>query len=125
MIYSVNRGMWAALAAMALFIAIRAAVTGKPGLLAGVVVGAIALVGIVSVTSLGNLVSARFSSSGSVEGRTHLSTLAVTSVAQTSPVIGLGSTRNVQGNFNTITGGATAVCPRCSPPAWVPRGSCG
>lgn len=121
-VMSLNRGMWITLTVMALFVAIRSAMTGKPGPLAGVVLGGVAVVILVASTSLGNVVNNRLSNEGSAQGRENLSTLSVTSVAETSPIIGLGSTRNVQGNFNTIAGGATAQCPRCSPPALGTQG---
>lgn len=121
-VYSINRGMWAALLIVGLFVAVRAALSGRPAMMAGVILGCIAVVTLVSVTSLGSVVQTRLSSAGSEQGRTNLGTLSVTSVTATSPIVGLGSTRNVQGNFNTITGGATAVCPRCSPPALGTQG---
>ncbi len=121
-IYSINRGMWLALIVMALFLAIRAAFIGRPAMLLTVIAGGAALVMIVALTSLGAVVKTRLTSDGSEEGRANLGTLAVTSVTETSPFIGLGSTRNVQGNFNTIAGGARADCPRCSPPALGTQG---
>jgi hypothetical protein len=121
-VMSLNRGMWIALIVMALFVAVRSAMIGKPGPLAGVVLAGVALVILVASTSLGGVVNNRLSNAGSQQGRENLSTLTVTSVTKTSPVIGLGSTRNVQGNFNTIAGGATAQCPRCSPPALGTQG---
>ncbi|HET8615454.1 MAG TPA: hypothetical protein VFL94_08005 [Actinomycetales bacterium] len=121
-VYSINRGMWGALVAMALFVAIRAAFTGRPAMLGGLLAGALAVVVLLATTPLGGVVNARFSNKGSEQGRTNLGTLTVQSVARTSPIIGLGSTRNVQGNFNSITGGSTAQCPRCSPPALGTQG---
>ncbi len=121
-IYSINRGMWAALVVMAVFVAARAALSGRPAVMGAIALGAVALVVVVASTSLSGVVEARFSNTGSAQGRTHLGTLTVKSVTRTSPVVGLGSTRNVQGNFNTITGGATANCPRCSPPALGTQG---
>ena len=121
-IYSINRGLWIALAVGVAFLAIRAAFLGRPALLIAAVVAAVLAVGGVAFTSLGNVVQDRIAAEGSVEGRTNLGTLTVRSVALTSPLVGLGSTRNVQGNFNTIAGGATAECPRCSPPALGTQG---
>lgn len=121
-IYSVNRGMWGACIAMALFVAVRAALTGKPGVLAGMVAGAAAIALLLAVSPLGTIVSLRLSNAGSEQGRTNLGTLAVRSVTATSPILGLGSTRNVQGNFQSITGGSTAQCPRCSPPSLGTQG---
>ncbi|MGL4173916.1 MAG: hypothetical protein ACRCTR_07580 [Actinomycetota bacterium] len=121
-VFSINRSMWGALICMALLVAVRAALTGRLGTLIGVVVTGVAVVSLVAFTSLGSLVSTRLTSAGSEEGRASLGSLSVVSVTETSPVIGLGSTRNVQGNFNTITGGTTAECPRCSPPALGTQG---
>lgn len=121
-IYSINRGLWAALVVMTLFIAIRAAVMGRPAALAGVLAGGMVVAALLAFTSLGGVVGARFSNDGSEQGRTNLGTLSVVSVTSTAPVTGLGSTRSVQGNFNTITGGATPACPRCSPPALGTQG---
>ncbi|MGL5829279.1 MAG: hypothetical protein ACRC0L_06890, partial [Angustibacter sp.] len=92
-IYSINRGMWLALVVMALFVAARSAVIGRPGMLLAVLAGGAALVMVVALSSLGAVVTTRLTSDGSEEGRANLGTLAVTSVAATSPFIGLGSTR--------------------------------
>jgi hypothetical protein len=121
-IYSINRGMWLAVIVMALFVAVKGAFTGRPKPLIGVVAAAAAVGLLLAVTPLGTIVSARFSNEGSKQLRQDLSGLAVQSVAVTSPIVGLGSTRNVQGNFTTISGGATANCPACSPPALGTQG---
>jgi len=121
-IFSLNRGLWVALAVAALFVAVRAGFQGRPGLLVGLVGSGLVLAAVVAFSPLQGMVQARLSSDGSVKGRTNLSSLAVESVAKTSPIIGLGSTRNVQGNFNSIAGGASADCPRCSPPALGTQG---
>src|SRR5690625_7482925 len=42
--------------------------------------------------------------------------MAVQSTIEGSPVVGFGTTRNVLGNFNSIAGGASDVCPNCEPP---------
>jgi hypothetical protein len=121
-IYSINRGMWLAVIVMALFVAVKGAFTGRPKPLIGVVAAAAAVALLLAVTPLGTIVSARFSNEGSKQLRQDLSALAVQSVAVTSPIVGLGSTRNVQGNFASISGGATANCPACSPPALGTQG---
>ncbi len=116
-IYSLNRGLWLALIGMALFTAIRSALVGRPAQLLLVLAGAVAIVVAISVTPLGTIVQQRLNGENSNQGRTNLSSLAVQSVVQKSPVAGYGTTRYVQGNFNTIAGGATALCPHCDPPA--------
>jgi hypothetical protein len=122
MIYSLNRGLWLALIAMAVFTAIRAALIGRPTMLISMVLGAVVVVAAVSVTPLGVVVQQRLAGENSNEGRANLSSLAVEGVAGKSPIAGFGTTRNVQGNFNTIAGGATALCPRCDPPALGTQG---
>lgn len=121
-VMSINRGLWLALAAMGLFMALRSAFMGRPGVLAMLGAGVAVVALLVTYSPLGGVVQARLSNEGSEQGRTNLGTLTVTSVAKTAPISGLGSTRNVQGNFNTIAGGATADCPRCSPPALGTQG---
>lgn len=121
-IYSINRGLWAALALVAVFLTMRAALQGSPAVLGGAILASGIVVALLAFTALGGIVTDRFSNAGSEQGRTNLGTLAIKSVTATSPVIGLGSTRNVQGNFNTITGGATPNCPRCDPPALGTQG---
>src|SRR5699024_9677713 len=44
------------------------------------------------------------------------------SAARGSPLLGFGTTRDVQGNFNSIAGGATDQCPACAPPALGTQG---
>jgi hypothetical protein len=122
LVYSLNRGLWGACVAMALFVAARAALSGRPGVLAGVVAGALALALLLAVSPLGDIVALRFANKGSEQGRTNLGSLTLRSVTATSPIVGLGSTRNVQGNFQSITGGSTAQCPRCSPPSLGTQG---
>ncbi|WP_295700564.1 hypothetical protein [Lapillicoccus sp.] len=121
-VVSLNRGLWVALAVAVLFVAIRSALQGKPGILAVLLLAGVVATAAVAYSPLGAVVQARLSSEGSINGRTNLGTLSVESVVKTSPLIGLGSTRNVQGNFNSIAGGATAGCPRCSPPALGTQG---
>ncbi len=121
-IFSLNRGLWVALAVAAVFVALRAGFQGRPGLLVGLVGSGLVLAAVVAFSPLQGMVEGRLSSEGSVKGRTNLSSLAVESVAKTSPIIGLGSTRNVQGNFNSIAGGSSVDCPRCSPPALGTQG---
>ena len=116
-VFSLNRGLWLSLCVMAAFLAIRSALTGKVRLIVALMVGMAVVGGIVVVSPLGTRIQTRFEMPNSNEGRTELDTLAVTSTANRSPVIGFGSTRNVQGTFTSIAGGATAKCPTCSPPA--------
>lgn len=113
---SLNRGLWLALLIVAAFTALRSAYLGNVrtfltlaalGLVAGLVVLA---------SPLGGTVQERIDTPHSDEGRANLSLHTVNSALEGSPVIGFGTTRDVAGNFNSIAGGASAVCPGCEPP---------
>lgn len=113
---SLNRGMWLALIASGLFVVVRLAVMGRGRALAGLTVCLLLGAGLVAVSPLGSLIVDRLETPHSNQGRTNLGTLTAESALSGSPVIGFGSTRDVQGNFVSIAAGATAQCPKCSPP---------
>lgn len=121
-IYSLNRGLWVALGVAALLLAIRAAFMGKPGIFASILAAGLVVVLLLAFSPLGSIVTDRLAHPQSNTGRQNLSTLAVTSVWAKSPVVGLGSTRTVQGTFSSISGTRTAACPKCSPPALGTQG---
>jgi hypothetical protein len=121
-VHSLNRGLWIALIAMLAFTAIRFAVIGRVRLLFGLIT-AVILVGIVvSVTSLEATIVNRFANGYSNSGRVNLSAQSVDVVAHSSPIIGLGTTRDVVGSFQSIAGASTASCPLCAPPALGTQG---
>lgn len=121
-VQSLNRGLWGALVGMAVFVAIRYALMGRARLFVALLVAIFAVGGVIAVTPLGSTVTARWENQHSNEGRANLSTLAVTSAVTGSLVVGFGTTRQVQGNFSSIAGGATEECPRCSPPSLGTQG---
>lgn len=119
---SMNRGLWLALLAMLAYVAVRVALRGHLNALA-LIVGGVGLAAVVILMSpLSDLIVARLGAPHSNESRTNLSSLSVESALQGSPVIGFGTTRDVQGNFTSIAGGATDACPACSPPALGTQG---
>lgn len=119
---SMNRGLWLALLAMLAYVTLRGALRGHLNTLAFIVVGASLAAMVVFMSPLGDLIAARLDAPHSNESRTNLSSLSVESALQGSPVIGFGTTRDVQGNFTSIAGGATDACPACSPPALGTQG---
>lgn len=123
-IYSVNRGMWLALVAMGLFLAVRSTLFGRPAILLGIFAGTAVALALVAASPLGGVVSQRLSGAHhtSNQGRTNLGLTTIESVAGMAPVTGYGTTRHVQGNFNSIAGGESALCPRCSPPSLGTQG---
>ena len=115
-VFSLNRGLWLALSTAALFVAVRYAIMGRAKILAALG-GAVLLAGaIIAVSPLGSLILDRLAHPDSNQGRTNLGSLTTSSVLQGSPIMGFGSTRNVQGNFASIAVAASAHCPGCSPP---------
>lgn len=116
LIQSQNRGLWIALAVSGVVVVIRLAVMGQIKFAVAAVTGsAVALIVLLS-TPLGATIIDRATNPGSEGGRATLGTETLTSVAEVSPVIGLGTTRPVQGSFYSIAGGDTFDCVGCSPP---------
>jgi len=121
-IYSLNRGLWAVLIVMVIVTAVNHARQGHIRPVIGLVVGAIVVAIVIALSPLGTALSARFTGHNSNEGRTRLSLTSVGAVAQSSPIIGMGTTRDVQGSFYSIAGGSTPSCPSCSPPSYGTQG---
>jgi hypothetical protein len=115
-VFSLNRGLWLGLIAMSVYVIVRLALRGRVLAVAVALVALILSAGAISVTPLGDLIGERLNNPHSNEGRGNLSTRSVGSALEGSPVLGYGSTRDVQGNFFSIAGGETAECPKCSPP---------
>lgn len=117
-----NRGMWIGVVIVTIVVAIRSACFGRYRLLAPLAGAALAVVVVLLATPVGGLVTHRLENGNSDTGRANLGQLTVSSVLTKSPVVGLGSTRNVQGSFYSIAGGDTAQCSLCSPPALGTQG---
>ncbi|UNX55583.1 hypothetical protein MF406_04800 [Georgenia sp. TF02-10] len=122
-IFTLNRGLWAGLAVMAGYVAIRLALRGRflvLALLAGLSVAAGV---ILARTPLAEIILARLDNPHSNQGRTNLAVTAVRTVLEHSPLVGLGTPRALEGNFFSAAGGATESCPQCSPPQLGTQGS--
>lgn len=114
--FSLNRGLWIALAAAAAYAAFRLAVNGRGRalqvLVAGVLVG-----GTVFVASpLYDTVTLRVETPHSNERRASTAETVVAVTATGSPVVGYGSTRTMQGSFASLAGGETESCHQCAAP---------
>ncbi len=118
---SLNRGMWLGILLMAVLAAARLTSLGRYGallaLVAGTAVAALALV----ATPLGTTIVERVQHPHSNARRADLASSTL-QYALSSPVVGYGSTRPVQGNFASVAGGATADCPQCSVPPFGTHG---
>lgn len=119
---SMNRGLWLALVVMALFATFTVALRGNITFVVVMVGGLATAAALIATSPLATVVVDRLNTPHSNEGRTNLGTLAVESTGQGSPLLGFGTTRDVQGNFSSIAGGATDQCPACAPPALGTQG---
>jgi hypothetical protein len=115
-VYSLNRALWGALAAGAVYAVGRLALRGHlKGFL--VTLGVLTLVAAAFAASpLADETATRLDKAHSNERRAQLLTLTVTSTLEGSPVAGFGSTRDVQGGFASIAAGSTPECPACGVP---------
>jgi hypothetical protein len=111
-VYSLNRGLWIGLGAMAVYVAVRLALRGRLWAIGGIAVAVTMLVAALAVTPLGAVVTARLDHGKSNGVRSYLTEKAVSGVFG-SPVIGYGSTRTTLGGRQSITVGSTRSCPRC------------
>ncbi|MEQ7123821.1 hypothetical protein ABN034_04800 [Actinopolymorpha sp. B11F2] len=115
-VYSLNRGLWLALGVGGCYLAVRLAAMGKFWALnligAVVVIGGLAF----ALSPLGTMVQQRIDAPHSNDRRADLAIASVRAVVEGSPLLGFGSTREVQGSFFSIAGGATPECPACKPP---------
>lgn len=122
-VYSGNRGLWAILLLLMVVLIVKQATAGRfrPLLALGavVVVGAV----VVALSPLSSAVEARFSGHNSNQGRLALATITIKGMAESSPIIGDGTTRKAQGSFYSIAGGATPDCYTCAPPALGTQGN--
>jgi len=115
-VYSLNRGLWFSLLAGGLFLLLLQLRRGRPAalvvtvaLLAGAIVG-------VAASPLGEMLQERIDNPHSNDRRSQLVVETVQSTTAGSPVVGFGSTRDVQGSFASIAGGDTPDCPACAVP---------
>ena len=114
--YSLNRGLWIALAVAALYATVRLAMNGNVRglqiLVATVLVGGAVFVS----TPLYDTLQLRVETPHSNDRRTSVAGEVVTTTAGGSPVLGYGTTRQKQGSFSSLAGGATPECRQCAPP---------
>lgn len=115
-VYSLNRGLWGCLVIGVGFLAVIQGWKGRPVHLLGMLVVGTVAVGTLALSPLGTVIGERFENQHSNDRRGELLSKTVMAAATTSPVVGFGSTRDVQGSFASIAGGGTPACPACEVP---------
>ena len=111
-IYSQNRGMWVGLVIAVTYVALRFALRRRFGLLVALVASVALVGGVVLVSPLQQVITARLQTPNSNEVRGSLGALSV-QLAESSAIIGYGSTRSTIGSDKSATIGQSPGCPRC------------
>ena len=114
--YSLNRGLWLALAVAAVGGLVVIGVRHSPARMLGAVAALSIVAAVLWSSPLGDLAEQRADNQHSNSRRGTLLTQTVESVNQGSPLMGFGSTRDVEGSFDSIAGGAKPDCPACAVP---------
>jgi hypothetical protein len=114
--FSLNRGLWMAIALSAAVALMLLVLRRSPSQAAVALALAAVAATVIWVSPLGDLARERVEHQHSNDRRGALLTETVSSVSQGSPLVGFGSTRDVQGSFESIAGGATPDCPACGVP---------
>lgn len=115
-VYSLNRGLWICLAAGFLGLVMLLVLRGRTVALTASVAALLVAAGMFALSPLGALFQERLENQHSNDRRALLIEATVSSATRGSPVVGFGSTRSVEGNFESIAGGETADCDACGVP---------
>lgn len=115
-VYSLNRMLWAALLLMAIFAIIKLVVLAGSKAIGWTIVALLVGAMVVALSPLPALVQGRIDNPHSNNRRTLLAEQTVRSAVVGSPLVGFGSTRDVQGDLNTLAGGERPDCKACGPP---------
>jgi hypothetical protein len=114
--FSLNRGLWISLALAAVYAAVRLAVNHR-GRALQALVAAVLVGGLVFVSSpLYDTLLLRVETPHSNDRRAGTAETVVTVTASGSPLVGYGTTRTMQGSFNSLAGGETEQCHQCAAP---------
>lgn len=115
-VYSLDRGVWIALALTGLFVGYKVLSRGGGRAVrlafAGLVVGLIVFL----VSPLPGLIQTRIDRPHSNNRRTLLAEQTVRSALTGSPIVGFGNTRQVQGSLSSVAGGDRPGCKACGVP---------
>jgi hypothetical protein len=115
-VFSLNRGLWAGLTVSVLWVALRRLLAGDVRALVASLVGAVVLAGAILATPLGTTITTRLNTPHSDERRQDTAAQVLVTTWESSPILGYGSTRQMEGNFDSIAGGAIPGCHQCAAP---------
>ncbi len=115
-VYSLNRGLWLALALSGLFVIGKILAGGNLTAINRTVGALLAGSLLVLASPLPGMVQARLDNPHSNNRRELLADQTVRSAMTGSPLVGFGSTRDVQGNLTSVAGGDRPGCKACGAP---------
>lgn len=114
--FSLNRGLWLGLCVLAVGGAVSLARTGRYAavwaLTLGLLVATVALV----ASPLWQTISLRLDTPHSNDRRATVAQVVPQTTLQGSPLLGYGTTRKVEGSFDSIAGGGSPECRQCAAP---------
>jgi hypothetical protein len=111
-VYALDRGLWIGIAFALLYLGVRYAAMGRFALI-GALIGTVAVVGVLIVASpIGTMISQREANGKSNQVRASTSSIAIKD-GLSSPIIGYGDSRRMQGGTNSITTGRSSGCAKC------------
>lgn len=111
-IASLNRAVWIGIVLSIGYVAVRLAIRLRLAPVAALVAGVLVMGVVLTVTPAGELIEARVESGHSDQIRENLAADAVR-LADSSPILGYGSTRKTQGSYESIAIGPSADCEQC------------
>ncbi|MFI0351478.1 hypothetical protein [Actinomadura sp. 9N407] len=115
-VYSLNRGLWAALGLIVAFALMKIIIVGGAKYISrAIAVLAIGAV-LVAFSPLPGMIMTRLDNPHSNNRRTELASQTIGTALAGSPLVGFGSTRDVQGNLQSIGGGSRPGCSACGSP---------
>ncbi|MFZ0323049.1 MAG: hypothetical protein WAN48_02835 [Actinomycetes bacterium] len=121
-VLSLNRGVWIGLGILVVYAAVNMARARQyralMALLACIAIAAL----VVLISPLADIVQLRVETPHSNGRRSTVADTVTSTTWEGSPLLGYGSTRQVQGNFESIAGGETPNCHQCAAPPMGTQG---
>ena len=115
-VYSLNRGLWLSLALGVVVVVLLQVRRGRATPIVATAVVLVVASVVFLLSPLGTIFQERLANQHSNDRRGELLSRTLTSTLDGSPVVGYGSTRDVEGSFASISGAATADCEACGVP---------
>ena len=115
-VYSLNRGLWLSLALGVVVVVLLQVRRGRATPIVATAVVLLVASVVFLLSPLGTIFQERLANQHSNDRRGELLSRTLSSTLDGSPVVGYGSTRDVEGSFASISGAATADCEACGVP---------